>query len=202
MSPDAPPLPPAAVLVRHPVADWNVWKAGFDAHEPERIAAGMVGHHINRAEDDPNMVTIYFAVADVEKTKAFAASDELKQIMQEVGVTAPAEISWMTPAREAVVWDRELPAMIVSHTVADFDSWLEGYNAADELREQKGITGHAASRSMDEPSRVFVYHQAESFDTLRAFMADPELHAAMKAVGVSSEPEVSYHTGNWAKLYA
>ena len=46
-----------------------------------------------------------------------------------------------------------------------------------------------------------VYHQAESFDTLRAFMADPELQAAMKAAGVTSEPEVSFHIGGWGKRY-
>jgi hypothetical protein len=32
---------------------------------------------------------------------------------------------------------------------------------------------------MDDPSVAIVYHQAESFDTLRAFLADDEVKAVM-----------------------
>ncbi len=195
------PLPPAAVLLTHPVADFDTWKAGFDEHEPARRAAGVLGHHINRAEEDPNLVTVYLAVQDIDKAKAFAASDDLSDVMQKFGVTAPPHVTWVTPVREAIVWDRQLPAFLFRHTVADFDRWLEGYDAAAELQKSKGIIGHAANRSIDDPSVAIVYHQAESFDTLRAFLSDPDLEAAMKAAGVTSEPEVSFHTGGWAKIY-
>ena len=36
---------------------------------------------------------------------------------------------------------------------------------------------------------------------LRAFLADPALAEAMQKAGVASEPDVSFHTGGWAKLY-
>ena len=201
MSDAAQSLPPAAVVIRHQVADFDAWKAAFDKHEDARREAGCLGHHINRAQNDPNLVTLYLAVEDVERAKAFAASDDVKKVMEEAGVTSAPEFTWTTPVREAVVWDRELPAMIVSHQVADFDTWLTAYNAADDLRQAKGIIGHAANRSLDDPSVALVYHQAESFDTLRAFVEDDEVRAAMKEAGVISEPEVSYHTGGWAKFY-
>lgn len=121
--------------------------------------------------------------------------------MAEAGVTSAPEMAWVTPVREAIVWDRELPAFIITHTVADFDSWLRGYDDADELRTSKGIIGHAANRSMDDPSLVIVYHQAESFDTLRAFLADPDLKTAMEAAGVTSEPAVTWYVGGWGKQY-
>ena len=73
-----------------------------------RREAGVLAHHINRAEDDPNDVTLFLAVSDVDKVKAVLGSDELRQIMQDIGVQGPPEITWMTPAREAAVWDREL----------------------------------------------------------------------------------------------
>lgn len=194
-------LPPAAVLVSHQVADFDRWKAGFDEHEETRRAAGIVGHHVNRADDDPNRVSIYLAVADIEKAKAFSESQELKDYMAGLGVVSQPEMTWVTPAREAVIWDRVLPAILVSHSVADFATWLEGYNAADEMRTSKGIIGHAANRSMDDPSRVMIYHQAESFDTLRDFLADPDLKAVMADAGVTSEPEVTYVNGGWGKQY-
>jgi hypothetical protein len=70
MSDEDRPLPPAAVIVRHPVADFDTWKVGFDDHENARRAAGILGHHINRGRDDPNDVSIYLAVADVEQARA------------------------------------------------------------------------------------------------------------------------------------
>jgi hypothetical protein len=94
-----------------------------------------------------------------------------------------------------------LPAFLISHTVADFDQWLAGYDAADDLRSANGIVGHAANRSLENPSLAIVYHQAESFDTLHAFLENPDLKEAMNNAGVTSEPEVSFHTGGWGKLY-
>ena len=36
-------LPPAAVMIRHEVADFDAWKAAFDAHEDARAAMTAVG---------------------------------------------------------------------------------------------------------------------------------------------------------------
>lgn len=201
MSGEEHELPAAAVIVRHSVADFDTWKAAFDAHESARRATGMLGHHINRGRADPNEISTYLAVSDIERAKAFATSDDLKNVMQDAGVTSPPTLTWMTPVREALVWDRELPAMIVSHSVADFDKWLAGYDAAGEVQRSGGIIGHAANRLIDDPSVAIIYHQAESFETLEAFLADPGLQEAMKAAGVTSEPEVSFQTGGWAKMY-
>ena len=198
---DAQALPPVAVVVNHQVADFDTWKRVFDASEQDRRAAGIVGHHINRGQDDPNALSVYLAATDLERAKQFSSSDELKAAMEQAGVISAPSTTWMTPVREAVVWDRELPAFLLTHSVADFDSWLAGYDAADELRTSRGIVGHAANRSMDDPSVAVIYHQAESFEALRAFLADEGLAAAMKEAGVTSEPQVTWHTGGWAKQY-
>lgn len=198
---DAQSLPPVAVVVSHTVADFDTWKAAFDADEEARRAAGIVGHHINRGDDEPNALSVYLAVTDLDKARAFSSSDDLRAAMEAAGVISAPEVNWMTPVRESIVWDRNLPAFMLSHRVADFDRWLEGYDGADELRRSKGIIGHAANRSMDDPSVAVVYHQAESFDALQAFLGDPALKAVMEAAGVVSEPEVSFHTGGWAKQY-
>lgn len=198
---DAASLPPAAVLLRSTVTDFDKWKAVFDENEDMRRTSGIVAHHINRSADDPNQLAVYFGVSDIDAAKAFLASDELKAVMARAGVTGPPEIMWLTPVSEDAVWDRELPGMIISHSVADFDGWLEGYNAADDLRGSNGIVGHAANRLTDDPSVVLVYHQAESADTLQAFLEKPELREAMDKAGVTSEPEVSFQTAVGGKFY-
>ena len=194
-------LPPYAVLLAHRVEDVDRWKAGFDDHEPARRAAGILGHHINRAEDDPHLITLFLPLSDLDQAKAFTASPDLGEVMQRVGVVSPPEIQWLQPVRHQVVPDRQLPAFLLHHDVADVDTWLGGYDAAATLQKSAGIIGHAAARSLDDPSSITVYHQAETFEELRTFLADPQLHTAMQEAGVISEPDVTFHTGGWAKTY-
>lgn len=195
-------LPPAALVLRFRVADFDDWKAVFDSAESVRIDHGIIGHHVNRAEDDPNDLSLYFAVADIDAAKAFMASDEVKALMARAGVVSPPEMMWVKPLREDADLERELPAMLISHRVEDVDAWLEGYDAAGDFRGSGGIVGHAANQSLDDPAVVVVYHQAESFDTLRSFLRSDDLRMKMKEAGVTSEPEVTFHIGGFGKQYA
>ena len=195
------PLAPAAALVAHRVADFDTWKAAFDDHEPARRDAGILGHHINRNRDDPDVLSVYLALSDLAAAEAVAVSAELANVMQAAGVEAPPAISWMKPVREAVVWEGKHPAVVITHRVADFDGWFEEYDEADELRRSNGIIGHAANRSLDDPSLAIVYHQADSFDALQDFLESPDLRTRMQDAGVTSEPQVTYHMGGWAEQY-
>ena len=121
--------------------------------------------------------------------------------MKGAGVQGPPAVTWIRPLRESLIWDRELPAFMIKHTVADLDAWLVGFDAAAKIQEANGIIGTAANCVLDDPSSVLVYHQAESFETLRNFLALAELREAMGAAGVTSEPDLSFHTGGWAKSY-
>lgn len=192
-------LPPHAALLTHRVEDVDRWKAVFDSHEAARRAAGILRHHINRAEDDAHLITLLLALSDLEQARAFATSPELGEAMQKAGVLSRPEIQWLQPIRDEVVSDRQLPAFLLRHRVADLDTWVAGYDAAAELQRSAGILGHAAYRSLEDPSVITVYHQAETFDALRSFLADPQLEAGMREAGVISEPEVTFHTGGWAK---
>lgn len=194
-------LPPYAALITHRVEDVDRWKAGFDDHESARRAAGILGHHINRAQDDPHLITLFLALSDLDQAKAFTSSPDLGEVMQKVGIVSGPEIQWLQPIREEVVSHRQFPAFLLRHRVAAFDTWLAGYDAAAELHQSAGIIGHAANRSLDDPSLITVYHQAESFDALHSFLADPQRQAGMREAGVTSEPEVTFHTGGWAKTY-
>lgn len=195
------PVPPAAVILTHEVTDWATWKRVFDGHEAARKAAGMLGHHINRRLDNPNVISIYMALTDVAKAQAFASSPDLHTVMASAGVKGAPSATWITPVSEHIIWDREVPAALISHRVANFETWLAGYNAAETVRQQGGIIGHAVNRSIDDPNLAIIYHQAASHDALKAFMANPGLKAAMEKSGVVSAPEVTLVTGGWAKMY-
>ena len=195
-------MPSAALIVRSHVADFDKWKAVFDAHEPGRRDHGIDGHHINRAEDDPNRLTIYFPVSDLDGARAYFASDEVKAAMAEAGVQGPPDFDWVKPLRQQAVLDRDdVPAMLVTHRVDDVDGWLAVYDGADDMRSAGGIIGHAVNQDLSDPARLTVYHQAESLDTLKTYAHSEDLKIAMKEAGVTSEPEMTFHTGGWGKSY-
>lgn len=198
---DTNQLPPAAVIITHEIADWTTWKAHFDGHEGTRKAAGFLGHHLNRGLENPNVVSVYLALSDLARAKAFSASADLKNVMAASGVKGAPTAVWVKPLTERIVWDREVPAMLLSHTVGNVDTWLAGYQAAATVQKQGGIIGQAANQSLDDPSTVVVYHQAESHDTLKSFLAHPGLKEAMQKAGVTSAPQVTFVTGGWAKQY-
>ena len=194
-------VPPVAVLIRHTCADFDRWKTAFDADEPNRKAAGMLGHHVNRGRENPNELTVFIAASDLAKAQAFALSPELKATMQAAGITSQPEVTWMTPVSESLVWDRTLPAVIITHKVADFAAWRAGYEKAETVRRTGGIVGHAVNRSNENPDEVIVYHQAETPEAVAAFASRPELKAAMQEAGVTGAPSFRFVTGGWSRKY-
>lgn len=143
--------PSAAVIITHEVADFDAWKTVFDGHEGARKAAGFLGHHINRHAENPNLLSVYLAASDVAKARAFTESADLRSTMSAAGIKGLPSLVWVKPVSEAIVWDRELPAAMIAHQVADFDAWLAVYAGASEIRKQGGIVGAAANQLLEDP---------------------------------------------------
>jgi hypothetical protein len=83
------------MLIRHKVRDFKKWKAGYDAHRPERVEAGLTEKYLLRSADDPNEVVALFEAQDLTRAKAFAASADLREKMQEVGVVDRPDIYFL-----------------------------------------------------------------------------------------------------------
>ena len=84
------------ILIRHKVRDFNTWKTGYDAHQPKRKEAGLTESYLLRGADDPNEVVMLFEAEDLNRAKAFAASAELRDKMQEVGVVDKPDVYFLT----------------------------------------------------------------------------------------------------------
>jgi quinol monooxygenase YgiN len=84
------------VHVRHQVEDYNKWRAGFDANITARKAGGALeGEYVMRDVENPNDVTIVLEWESVEKARQFTQSPELKEAMQNAGVTGPPEVRFL-----------------------------------------------------------------------------------------------------------
>jgi hypothetical protein len=83
------------VLVRHKVADFAKWKPVYDAHLSARQKAGLREEHLFRNADNPNEVLLLFSIEDVDKAKAFTASDDLRQAMEKSGVSDKPDVYFL-----------------------------------------------------------------------------------------------------------
>jgi len=59
------------------------------------MKAGLVEKYLLRSADDANEVVILFEAQDLNRAKAFAASAELRDKMQEVGVVDKPNIYFL-----------------------------------------------------------------------------------------------------------
>jgi len=80
------------ILIRHQVADFAKWKSAYDAHSSARTSAGLKEEHLLRNIDNPNEVILLFSAQDLNKAKQFAESDELRQRMQQAGVSDKPDV--------------------------------------------------------------------------------------------------------------
>ena len=80
------------VFVRHDVADYKVWKKGYDDFAPEQKKGGVYFQQVYQSIDNPNNVTVVHDFHSLEKAKAFFNSDELKATMKKIGALGKPEI--------------------------------------------------------------------------------------------------------------
>jgi heme-degrading monooxygenase HmoA len=86
------------VIVRHKVADYGRWKETFDAHLNTRKAGGEIAFRLLVSVEDPRDVTLVMDWDGLDRARKFAASEELKQAMQNAGVIGEPEIRFLEDA--------------------------------------------------------------------------------------------------------
>jgi len=87
-----------SVLVRHKVQDYAKWKSTYDTLDSFHKAHGVKSAQILRSADNPNELVIISEFADAATARAFAQSEELKQIMQRAGVADKPDMYFLDKA--------------------------------------------------------------------------------------------------------
>lgn len=185
-------LPPVAAYIVHPVADYDRWKQGFDDHRPAREAAGFTGHLVGRDVEDPDLVHVYLPATDEASVRAFIADPALAEVMKKAGVEGPPRIAVVKPMSEDYDPAEMLPGIVISHDVKDYNIWRLGYDQFDEARGEMGVVGDAVYQVAGKPNSVFVYHQAEDVETLRALVDSELLADVMRRAGVVGKPTIRF----------
>ncbi len=87
------------MFVRHEVADYAVWKKGYDAYSETQKKMGVFNQAVYQSAANPSDVTVIHDFHSLEQAKTFAASADLKAHMSELGVKGVPQIWFTTEAK-------------------------------------------------------------------------------------------------------
>lgn len=82
----------ATTIVRHSVADYDTWKAGYDEAASLRTDNGVRSARVFRDPQDPSIVCVTHEFDSVDAAAAFVSLPELAEAMQRLGVTGAPRI--------------------------------------------------------------------------------------------------------------
>ena len=80
--------------------------------------------------------------------------------------------------------------MFVRHSVEDFATWKQAYDAFAEERKDLGVVGDAVFKSIDDLNEVTVWHDFEHIESANAFAGSTRLREVMAEAGVVGEPTI------------
>lgn len=81
-------------------------------------------------------------------------------------------------------------ALIVRHTVADYDAWRAVYDDVEPLRVEYGCTDKRVLQLPDNANDVCVIHDFPTVSQAQGFADDPALREAMVRAGVEGPPRI------------
>ncbi len=87
-----------SVLVQFKVQEYSKWRAVYEENVETREAQGMGAAKIFRDSNNPNSIALLLEVTDLEKARAYADSDVLKQSQIKGGVLPPPTVTWLDEA--------------------------------------------------------------------------------------------------------
>jgi hypothetical protein len=76
--------------------------------------------------------------------------------------------------------------LAINHAVADFEKWKSLYDTLPPT--SRGAKFSRVNRGIDDPNLVTVVAGFDSLETLKQFVADPQLKDAMQEAGVLGQP--------------
>ena len=83
------------LVVRHTVANFDKWKAGYDGHETVRRKFGWTSATVLTDAGDPTHVVVVGKVKSLAQAKDFTGAPSLKETMKKAGVTSAPDIAFL-----------------------------------------------------------------------------------------------------------
>jgi hypothetical protein len=172
-----PPTPPSSVIttpenmmvVKHKVANFEKWKASYDAHDSMRLANGIHNYVIARGVEDSNTVMVAVKIDDLAKAKAFANDASLKTAMQKGGVIGKPSVMFTTMIFQDTATNSSNLRSLKKFKVKDWDNWKKGFESHKQTRMDNGLSDRAYGYDADDNHKVVVVMVVNDTAKARAF---------------------------------
>jgi len=182
------------IMVQHQVANFDVWKSAYMAHDSIRQASGISHFQIGRNTDDSNSLIVIDKISDVQKAKDFGSSPGLKEIMQKAGVIGAPTISYADVVRNDTSKIEYKDRVMIAHRVKDYDVWLKAYDGEGmNTRMDNGLMDRGIARGVDDPNMVYIVFAITDMAKAKARINSEALKKIMTDAGVENAPQISYY---------
>ncbi len=173
---------------KHKVANYEKWKASYDAHDSMRLANGLHNYVIGQSPTDPNMILVVLKADDPAKAKAFAMDPSLKQAMQKGGVTGTPVLSQVT-----MVWQDTSTLSgpirsMTTFTVKDWAAWEKAFQEGSQERIDNGVVVRTYGHDADNDKKVTLVTAITDSAKAAAYWKSDMLKKRRAAGGVVGEP--------------
>ena len=184
-----------AIMVKHSVASYPAWKEVYMGHDSVRQAYGITPMFIARGSEDTTTVLVMNKLTDVQKAKDFAASPDLKMVMEKAGVTGPPTVAFLDVVRDDTSSIPQNDRLMVVHKVKDYDTWLKAYDGEGRAtRAANGLLDRGLAREIDDPNMVYVVFAVTDKAKAMARMQSEELKKLMTDAGIEGPPSFYFYT--------
>lgn len=188
----AMPTSTGSMIMAQTVADFDKWKAAFDANADKRKGMGVVWHSVSRSPTEKKMVLVHL-IGDLGKMKGFQASPGFKKAMQAAGVEGDPAVWWgqdvaIKSPRGAL--KEKTASMFVRHKVADFNAWKAAFDGGTAARGKTGMVGTSISKDPKDPNTVIVHTMGSTSMALFKYAQSEGFKKSLKASGVTGEIDI------------
>ncbi|TVZ25985.1 hypothetical protein JM83_0927 [Gillisia sp. Hel_I_86] len=174
-------------LIYHKVKDYGIWKKAFDAYLPQREKNGELSYEVGTLEDDPNTVYVFNTWKSKDHYKQFKEDLELKEKMEEAGVTEAPKFLLLNKLEGSKTVDNKITG-IIYHEVEDYDKWKRVFDDFERTRKEFKEVSYEVGTINGDPRMIYVMNQWNTLQDYKTFVNDAKLKEAMDHAGVIGQP--------------
>ncbi|HVO74482.1 MAG TPA: hypothetical protein VMT35_10705 [Ignavibacteriaceae bacterium] len=82
--------------------------------------------------------------------------------------------------------------VLVRHKVSDYKKWKPIYDGHESTRKKSGSKGARLFRGADDPNKVIILMEWDSFENAKKFAGSQDLKETMQKAGVLEMPDVFF----------
>jgi hypothetical protein len=181
--------PQLMALIKHKIKDYASWKSVYDAHDSARLANGLHSYVIGRSMQDSMEIMVALKADNLDKAKAFTKDPTVKEQMKKAGVMSTPEISLINIMWQDTVDVGNIPRVISTYAVKDWDTWKTVFEEGKQERIDNGIVDRQYGHDADDNHKISLVTAITDTAKARAYWTSDALKKRREAGGLTSEPK-------------